>query len=89
MKFYTYTALYTALRSLSSRSEPTDDSMKEDEDEERVTVRLYDMPMLVIWVMLNPREDVIKHILYVMSMIDHPIDEEVKCLVWVVRSDHH
>lgn len=48
MKFYTYTALYTALRSLSSRSMPIDDSVKEDEDEERVTVRLYDMPMLVI-----------------------------------------
>lgn len=30
---------------------------------------------------MNCREDVIKHILYVMSMIDQPIDEEVKCLV--------
>lgn len=63
---------------------PIDDSVKEDEDEERVTVRLYDMPMLVIWVLMNCREDVIKHILYVMSMIDQPIDEEVKCLVWMV-----
>ena len=69
MKTYTYSALFTTIQSQSGKVSTEKTHL---DDEVDVTVRFSDMNM----------EDLITRVLYIMSLIEKPIDEEPNCLVY-------
>lgn len=80
MKFYTFAVLKRILNAhLTANAEASTEATEPVSDVQTVS----ELPLFPLFPRLTCREELIKRILYLVSLIDPPIDETPSLLVWL------